>query len=795
MRLDQLPIDILALLLNDKHSWVAIELWKAGNASLNAKLRNGAITRVNLEDYTGKTERHWPKCLMDWKLESLRICRSYGLFSSDQDKKDFRLLHRGLKSLEIIGAGSVHTVFLAHLASDKYGLVSEDGRTNRPSSKLPLTAAQYGKYYNFGNVDDSDDSDDSGSSSDNSVAARPSKRPKLRECDSPPWNLNDTWPNMTRLVVGGAATRELSRISDAIFSVLPRSLEHFGLKPHCSSQSTTYMTLRNFDRLPPNLVSLHLPPLCLIRVAVPRLPPRITDIGASLTIPGHQALVEHPEYLPNLSVCSFVRCNLNLDFIVSSLSSGQQKCFPPSLTSFYFNGYGTLPSKIIHAMPPSLTEFLVEKLVWKGISYHTFWPPSLTLLEVRNAPDFGPHYYHILPPNLTTLRINTVNSVDGTTSDSEDCDSDDSDVSDDDDDDGEEDENEAMKYLELATLCTRGKSILNNRDQGMWSRWKNAAQCDGRSLGGDRERLNVYISAVEDGQLLGLPLTLKSMTIGIQAIFVENFALVVPPGVIELSVEPWQELISSQVFSLLPTSLTSLALGVRPMSVIKRSSAIHDHPIHKSDLFAGDDASTSSPFRNLTSLQHLALAIASETHLASITKLMPRNLLSLHLEITMPQFNPSDLAFLPPTLTSLKLKGSHSRHDKLGTLWLQALPRSILHLSIMLIPLHENSLSRLPPCLLSLDCTFSPSVSLWHLYNYLPHSLVRLQRLYESYPRHFSLAVAELSAVELDWICTTFSPFYRIWNLSFNELELKLRSWPKTMKLQSSSAHDSDSSD
>lgn len=94
MGLDALSVDVLALILKDDLSWAAIELWKSGCRPLMAKLANGAVQEMRLQD--GRREGwqvKWPRCLAHFKLRFLSFKALYLPFENPS------LVHHELKKL------------------------------------------------------------------------------------------------------------------------------------------------------------------------------------------------------------------------------------------------------------------------------------------------------------------------------------------------------------------------------------------------------------------------------------------------------------------------------------------------------------------------------------------------------------------------------------------------------------------------------------------------------------------------------------------------------------------------
>ena len=97
-----LPPELLRLILNGSNSWAAIELWKAGDRTLSAKLVNYGVTDVELVDNRPDSTSRWPTCLTCFKLERLSITRLDGPFYPPGALlQELEHLHRGLKTLQL----------------------------------------------------------------------------------------------------------------------------------------------------------------------------------------------------------------------------------------------------------------------------------------------------------------------------------------------------------------------------------------------------------------------------------------------------------------------------------------------------------------------------------------------------------------------------------------------------------------------------------------------------------------------------------------------------------------------
>lgn len=133
MLLNQLPPEILALVLSSQRSFLVIQLWKCGSKALNHLLSNGGCTEVDLKDENQWSLSRWPKMLRSLRhLRKLRIRRSSGgLMPIEELPKELMLLAPSLESLEL-KSGSAETC-LFNFA----GPMDEDGEYDLAVTSYP----------------------------------------------------------------------------------------------------------------------------------------------------------------------------------------------------------------------------------------------------------------------------------------------------------------------------------------------------------------------------------------------------------------------------------------------------------------------------------------------------------------------------------------------------------------------------------------------------------------------------------------------------------------------------------
>ena len=208
MKLNELPLEALRLIFKKRASFLAIELWKAGDKRLNDKLANGGVVDMDLraKEQIDAVSR-WPKMLKFLRLRSLSILCYSPLGSMNTIRHELSQLYRGLRSITI--------------------------RSDELSEAL------------FGPLD---------LDAPNDLQIEPSaKRPKLseyhqhQEDDSSPhyMPIGELWPEMETFC-------DLGDRDDFVLTAA-----HFRLLPHTiTSLTIPFACLADFPSLPPRLESL-----------------------------------------------------------------------------------------------------------------------------------------------------------------------------------------------------------------------------------------------------------------------------------------------------------------------------------------------------------------------------------------------------------------------------------------------------------------------------------------------------------------------------------------------------------
>lgn len=382
MWLKELPTGILALIFNDENSWAVIELYKCGDTRLNSQFRKGGITEVVLVHNYLRTLGRWPRCLKEFRLEKLEIQQISGLCTTPTLRNELKQLHRGLKSLSVTCSDALLAFF---------------GELSPPIKNEP--------------------------DSDEEVLERPSKRMKLLENDigerqhAEMWNLNTTFPELIELRVfkykDARSYVSRDRFPSIVISSLPRNLRLF--------EAEAVIPITDFGLLPSDLHTLNLSRGSIADDALPRIPPSITNLGASLDILQILKLVAlHPSWLSmqtspvhffgeyRLPIPVFEQSSMylnNMPLLGMQLRPSSHGFNPPthhgrhlSIEVSYAGFYLTSQWKWISTLlPRSLTSLEIDFADWSGIEA-SMWPS--TLVTLRTSDSFAPEHFHRLPRSL-----------------------------------------------------------------------------------------------------------------------------------------------------------------------------------------------------------------------------------------------------------------------------------------------------------------------------------------------------------------------------------------------------------
>ena len=734
MKLEDFPTDILKLLLNDQNSWAAIELWKCGNRTLNTRLANHGVTHIDLQDDMPSSKSRWPRCLKEFKLESLTISRPGGsLGNIDMLKSELKQLHAGLKNIEI-HALSIGMCFFdettegtpnrsggVHLFGDERDYQEDDDEDEENDD----TDAH----------NDNDDEDGSGanendeSSNNDDVEPRPSKRSKTQEADhqdvphTSMWNLELTWPHLERLELSDSIPSKMTRwdsppgcFGSSVFAMLPRSLTWFGFH-----YAFTYECLMDLSALPNGLLTLRLPNDSINRIGLKTLPKSLTDLHHTLDKDeGLPLLLRKPSLLPNLKEFPFdwerseTRCwrevyeeDYSWPENISSMILSHDDCpmefekLPSKLTSLTVLGGEfdrPLTFENLAGLPRYLTSLELREIEWEGMNVKE-WPSSLTKLTITSSCQFGAHCFQYLPRTLKEFETRKLRNGY---------------------DDDEEDLDEDLESIcnDIDCLRTIGIDSLS-LDEELWSAEKQRLLADGRQT---------YVQEIEDGGLFGLPLSLTKLTLASPS-YPLTQTLLMPPHIHEIAGDALKFQVDDSTLFGAFDHIPAVSLHVELLS-----SEDEEVPPSVSALFMSNISS---------------LSVTSHLEIYPL-RYLPRGLRHLKWQSELIE----DLDDLPPQLESLELKSQITQDS-----WVSHLPRTITSLTTS-ATIDGDDIQHLPPGLVSINAHFG-QVTAAQL-RQLPRTLCSFNdKLDPKEPLEASIAIHEL----IDHTNSAFRPFWRIWEV------------------------------
>lgn len=453
MKLEDLPIEVLALILSEEVSFAAVELWKCGSGTLRSKLARGGIIQLHSTPKDNLPRLYWPKCVDEFsQLKSFSFSsRIYnpGLDTAILIRKRMLALPSTLKRLHLHLSGSISAFFLIPPGDDDFQVLSK---------------------------------------------ARSTKRRKLGENDvldttiSAKWSWDPLLPVLEDLKLGGDG-KYTPALNDEIFATLPRSLLSLDLDFY---QFGMRHTMYNFGALPPNLTKLLLPPHSINVAGLRSLPSSITDIGRSLTLSSNVLLMTEPNLLPNLLCLPTDLYTEDFPFNLNTVQPHQwasniltlklhnvfPTSFPPRLTLLSLDSTHTgctVTSEWIENLPRTIhTLELYVNDFEEPDSKRLSWPPSLTDLTLVTEHPSDLALLYLLPRNLKIMRL-----VVGT-----------------------------IANLDFSNLMDLGQHVLENFEKEAWTKIREELMEQSNLERYGDWKVNEYISAVENGSLFGLPLSL-----------------------------------------------------------------------------------------------------------------------------------------------------------------------------------------------------------------------------------------------------------------------------------------------
>lgn len=680
MLLQNLPVDLLSAILKGPLSSSALTLLKCGNRQINLKLYNGGVRELILFDPCSYTTSRWPKSALFFKLDTLSISKlNTPLGSPLLIHNALSSMHPGLRNLTLEFDGAVKAVLdvetsiLSRFESLKsLRLYSSDFSLFRPTiesiAKLPPSLTSI-------DID----------SVNSSASWR--WRGEIRI-------LRERFPNLSFLRLG-----ETSISDEGLLSFEGSSISDFG-----NSLDSSALILLAKDKNTENskeVDSSHTHPSADLQ---------------SASSSSHTSLQRHPSPtnskwpnlkapadLSHLPISSLSHVLQSLDgwpfgttVITDLFSETSNWKWPKSLTVMHLGEFDEIDSSSLVTLPPTITDLKIP-LSWDQIK-HSDWPKSLIKLEVvPNAIDF--HFtfscFPRLPRRLQSLTTNLTFEEDY---------------------DEYATSEQPQDYQAFQSLLQQGLDTLSGIDADEWNRIKdlfgytspskkkNQASLDSiRKLADLIDEISSQkrnLIEIEKGQLLGLPLTLTELDLSptkSNALPGEISAWgALPPFLRSAkigsfsklsSLPPSLETLHLTYYSLIRSEATEdlqrvfLLQDPKGLKYLKRLNSFKiffseeanaewgDYPSFSSVLphdrletvqidYKGEVSNQESVFRFTmpSMLRVLRVSVKRELPKPSIwMKWLPQTLRELELDGGCRNLKGESLAFLPPSLTRLKL--------------------------------------------------------------------------------------------------------------------------------------------
>lgn len=652
MSLERLPVELLAIILNGRNAWAAIELWKSGSPLMRQKLCNGGVTDVKLEtNGSSPSPGVWPRCLKHFRLSSLTVSHYSTLKDPVNIHSELKQLNRGLRNLDLRFKGALVAFF-------------------GTSALLHLQA-----------------------SISPSAGSTPSS--------TAPWNWNDTFPELERLNVLNRDDILHNKLNHFLFGLLPRSLTSLSIPSYQQESHMDTSRWTDFSQMPPNLTKLSLPAASIGIEGLPNLPSRLVDIGDSIcygALMANLALVE--KILPNLESFPLEASAVEYDDISlpKKVLEGTAK-WPKSLLDLEieltsFQSVLPLPTKLsrlwilgseeklligpseIMALPSSLSALFMNVVDWKKLENPTIWPSALTSMDFSIKPQQSAlQVFCNLPRGLKSLSVHRWGHLLR-----------------------EGDEEAIPNDLKTSdALLAQGRSALDMYEKEHWNTLRTELIQHGeRNEGRDRDAMATLILEVERGSLHGLPLSLKalSMSDGVQKIFIDT---ILPPQVRKLEIADPRPLSNFRFLSrALPPFLSRIKIGSIYFRQLAQNTITGTIPT----VVLPEDSGEKSPLFNLplSKFEFYWLPVIEPELLCTS---LPRHLRTLRL---MAPFVIPTIEFwrsLPPTIEQLWLECSALKQID-G--WTAELPRQLTDLSVTGPYIGPCEWHSLPPQLYRLQC-------------------------------------------------------------------------------------------
>ena len=730
MSLAHLPPELLRLILNGSNSWAAIELWKAGDRTLSAKLVNYGVTDVELIDNRPDSTSRWPTCLTCFKLERLSITRLDGPFYPPGAlSRQLQQLHRGLKTLQLYIL-DIEAVLLGPPIQDPDSNFDPNISYLEPSSGFETHTKKQKTQ---------DDCDDS-------------QHHQLA------WNFGTTWPLLERFELGSSQTPPIIshclKYGSRSLTLLPPSLTWLGLP--CCELSV------DIGSLPPQLQTLHVPSDPCYGLSY--LPTTVTDLILRPSDSVLCELLKTPQILPNLkrfpiadlrylempNFLHAIKLGIPLPTYMTSLGictkdyPGAFSKLPAALTSLKlthdlrgFNGRPKIYCNDIMVLPRGLTYLDIEMIDWTDFSVSA-WPSTLATLIIRGLP-FSFDWFRVLPRRISSFSAFNAS-----------------------------DDAEPKLDPDYAALCTTGQASLHS-ELALWASMKH--EMLKMSPSAKLEAVNAYIKSVESGRLYGLPLTLTHLNIPRIQLSDESL-LVLPPKLSKLDITESWSATNHQLFGAF--SPTSPAAHVTVQSTTSNG------------IFAGEEPPSQRPLFNFSTLTWLTLRRPIFTPCtAELFKYLPRNLLKLEIldHISGQRYpwttHSEALKDLPQNLEHFAFWGVLSDHN-LVLKWVSILPKALKTLIMPRQSINGLYFNDLPPKLEALHCSFY-DVKISQLLD-LPRTLASLS-VYRSLKSDSTSYLSVFCRDAWQSLISAFRPFWRVWEAGLVGLQVELtiasKKWSK----------------
>lgn len=465
MKLEDLPVELLAAILDFEVAAGPIELWKSGCTAIRAKLANGGVLRVDLRALQVLEAVKWPHCLRNFKLRQLSFDALGFVDYRGPPQEELNLLPSGLISLEICHHGSFDVIF---------GQDPQVIRTRRMKRR-------------YSGPKDANIEEDTDCPEESDVS----------------FNFGAHFERLEHLKIGGNPKSPFMATS-RFFARLPRSLTSLDFTGGESLQD-----LSRFPNLPPNLVIFKLPRYSIDTQLIHCLPKQLEDVGYCFTYDALKLLWKEPHILPNLKRFPFdgnltvedpwrgkpcpQRARAHDDYqreLRFSQYDSERYCI--ELPKFLIrldieSSYGcNLDHQWISTvLPRTLERLCCDNIDWKEVEAND-WPKGLTTLKLNDATTADWRDLVKLPRSLKKLIIRLSLF-------------------------GYDKENEELDDDRFATLLQNGRASLS-LESGKWSDLRQKLLALGESDGGrSRSAVERLIKEIENGRLLGLPLGLEHL--------------------------------------------------------------------------------------------------------------------------------------------------------------------------------------------------------------------------------------------------------------------------------------------